>query len=106
MDDVVRLIRDGDAKAIAAMDEALSWLAIGLATLINGLNPEAVFLIGRFLEAGDDVTTRLTDLTRARALPVSMQGCRILRGRGTRDLGAVGAAIERLFAARGPVIGD
>jgi N-acetylglucosamine repressor len=105
MDDVIRSAGQGDVKVRAVVDAALGWLAVGLAALINGLNPEAVFLTGRILDAGENVLSRLEELTRRRALPVSMQGCRLMRGRGTRDQGAIGAAIERLIAARGPVIG-
>jgi hypothetical protein len=37
---------------------------------------------------------------------MSMQDCRLLRAQGKKDQGAVGAAIERLVAAHGPLLGS
>lgn len=105
MAEVVERARAGDRKLRAALESTLPWLALGLATLINGLNPEAVFLHGSIFDLGDEVLTRLRELTAARALPMSMQGCRLLLAQGNKDQGAVGAAIERLVAAHGPLLG-
>jgi len=104
--EVVAKARDGDKKLRAILDDTLPWLALGLASLINGLNPEAVFLHSSMLDLDDGVLQRLTELTRERALPVSMAGCQLLRAQGCKDQGAVGAAIERLVAARGPLLGS
>lgn len=105
MAEVVERARGGDKKLRAVLEGTLPWLALGLASLINGLNPEAVFLHGSIFDLGDDILARLSDLTAARALPMSMQGCRLLRAHGNKDQGAVGAAIERLVAAHGPLLG-
>jgi predicted NBD/HSP70 family sugar kinase len=105
MAEVVARAREGDKRLHAILDSTLPWLALGLASLINGLNPEAVFLHGSLFDFGDDVLARLTELTAGRALPMSMQGCRLLRAQGNKDQGAVGAAIERLVAAHGPLLG-
>ncbi|MBY0522584.1 MAG: ROK family protein [Gemmataceae bacterium] len=103
--EAVQQARDGDSRLLAIFDDTLPWLAIGLASLINGLNPEAVFLHSPMLDLGGDVLERLEELTRARALPTSMDGCRFVRAQGCKDQGAVGAAIERLVSARGPLLG-
>jgi N-acetylglucosamine repressor len=105
MAEVAERARDGDRRVRAVIHATLPWLAIGLAALVNGLNPEAVFLHSRLLEQDDDVLDRLTELLAARALKASVEGCRLLRAQGNKDQGAVGAAIERLVAARGPLLG-
>jgi N-acetylglucosamine repressor len=105
MSEVVTRAREGDKRLRAVLESTLPWLALGLATLINGLNPEAVFLHGSIFDLGDEVLGRLTELTAARALSMSMQDCRLLRAQGNKDQGAVGAAIERLVAAHGPLLG-
>ena len=102
--EAIQRTRDGDRHLGKLLDETLSWLALGLATLVNGFNPEAVFLHTPLLTIGDHVLPRLTELTRARALKVSMQKCRLLKARGCKEQGAVGAAIERLVAAHGPIL--
>jgi N-acetylglucosamine repressor len=105
MAEVVARARAGDQELRAILERTLAWLALGLATLINGLNPEAVFLHGSIFDLDADLLGRLTEWTAGRALPMSMQGCRLLRAQGNKDQGAVGAAIERLVAAHGPLLG-
>ena len=45
------------------VEETLPWLAIGLATLINGFNPEAIFIHGPLAELDGVMLGKLTDLT-------------------------------------------
>lgn len=102
--EAIRHTRDGDPRLQELLDRTLSWLGLGVATLINGFNPEAVFLHTPLLAAGNGVLERLTERAQARALRVSMQKCRLFEAQGCKEQGAVGAAIERLVAARGPIL--
>ena len=104
--DVAELLRNGEPRVAAALDEALQWLAVAVGALINGLNPEAVVLCGTLFTLGDEVLPRLEELTRDAALPVSLEGCRLVVGQSEKDLGAVAAAIDQLLSARGPVLND
>lgn len=104
--EAIQRTRDGDRPFRELLDDTLSWLALGVATLVNGFNPEAVFLHSPLLTIGDEVLTRLTELTRGRALRMAMQKCQLLPAWGCKEQGAIGAAIERLVAAHGPVLGN
>jgi glucokinase len=46
--------RDGDADALAVVDEFGRWVAIGLVSLANALDPES-FVLGGGLAAGADL---------------------------------------------------
>jgi len=46
MDSVLRDARAGDSTALAALEHVARWLGLGLAGLVNLLNPEVVVLGG------------------------------------------------------------
>jgi N-acetylglucosamine repressor len=100
--EVIAGVKAGEPALGQAIEETLPWLAIGLATLINGFNPEAVFIHGPLAELDGVMLGRLTELTKRRALPASMQHCRLEWAQGTKEQGAVAAAIERLMS--GPLL--
>jgi len=102
--EVIQGARAGQAAMRQVVEETLPWLAIGLATLINGFNPEAVFIHGPLAELDGVMLGQLTELTRRRALPASMQHCRLEWARGSKEQGAIVAAIDRLIGS-GPALG-
>lgn len=52
-EDVTRLARDGDEAALSVLEEAGTWLGIGLAGFVNVFNPEVVAIGGGVVAAGD-----------------------------------------------------
>jgi glucokinase len=50
---VTAAAQEGDAGAIAVMDELGWWVALGIANLVNLLDPEVVVIGGGLVEAGD-----------------------------------------------------
>lgn len=101
--EVVSGARAGDPRTLQIVQDTLPWLAIGLATLINGFNPEAVFIHGPLAELDGVMLGKLTELTKQRALPASMQNCRLEWAKGSKEQGAVAAAIDRLLG-KGPLL--
>ena len=52
-EDVTELAREGDKVALSVLDEAGTWLGVGLAGFINVFNPEVVAVGGGVMEAGE-----------------------------------------------------
>ncbi len=69
-DHILRLTEQGDAKAGEVLDRTARYLGAGLATLITGLSPDVVVLIGEVTRAWDRVGRIINDVVKAR-LPVN-----------------------------------
>ena len=54
----------------------------------------------RFLDAAPELSGRLLELTRRRALGPSLADCEIIRAQGNKRLGAVAGIIHRLTTGR------
>lgn len=55
---VTAAAREGDADALAVLDELAEWIAVGLANLVNILDPELVVIGGGLVGAADLVLPR------------------------------------------------
>lgn len=87
-----------------AVDQTLSFVAIGLATVVNVFNPEAVFVHGRVFQLNTDMMEGLRSKVRARALRPSYDELRIDLAHGDKLHGAVAGLLNNLFAAIGPTL--
>jgi predicted NBD/HSP70 family sugar kinase len=101
---VVRLLEAaavGEPEALAGLAHVGDWLGIGLAGLINTLNPSLVVLGGLFEPIHPFVATRLTDVLERRALPASRELVTIVPSTLGVDgplLGAAEHAFEPMLA--------
>lgn len=110
---VVRAARAGDSLALHVLDEAARHLGIGIATIVNLLNPSVVILGGELMEAEDLILARIEAQVRARSLKVSGAALRLVSSSFPEDAALIGAAttvFEALFtnvlqhrAVAGPV---
>jgi glucokinase len=82
----------GDAFAERVVNETARILGVGVANLINLLNPEAVVLMGGVTRAGEHLLAPLRAEVRARAFRVAADACRIVPGELVETAGVVGAA--------------
>jgi N-acetylglucosamine repressor len=94
--EVVRLVRSGEIGPADDINDAVRYLSIGLAAVINLFNPATLFIHGRFLDADDALFPRLLDETSRRALRPSFADCRIVRAGGSKRQGAVAGVIQSL----------
>jgi len=96
MDDaaaVVSAARAGEPRALAALDRAARFTAMGIANLISAFNPEAVVLGGGLMVgAGDLLLDRIRAEVPRWAQPIAVSGCRIELTRLGADAGLLGAA--------------
>src|SRR6185436_11501010 len=51
--ELIARARSGDAKAVNALEESARFLGLGLATLVNAINPDCIYLSGEITTAWD-----------------------------------------------------
>ena len=74
IEDLVKLARGGDGKALAALHLTARYLGLGLASIINAVDPSQIYLGGEITEAWDLIEMQVRDGIKERTL--------------TRELGA------------------
>ncbi len=82
----------GDGYASEVMTETAKFLGVGVANLINGLNPDAVVIAGGVTRAGEHLFAPLTKEVRRRAFRSAVEACRILPAALPETAGVIGAA--------------
>lgn len=90
---VVQAARAGDRDALAVLDRAMRYTAMGIANLISVLNPEAVVLGGGLVQGAGDLMLEPIRLEVLRwAQPIAASKCRIELTQLGEDAGLFGAA--------------
>ncbi|MET9882633.1 ROK family protein [Streptomyces sp. NPDC006430] len=90
--EVAAVARGGDRLAQQAFAEAGAWLGVGVAALVNLLNPQVVVVGGGMAAAWDLFGAVLEDTARRRAMPLPARAVRIVPGTLGRAAGVIGAA--------------
>lgn len=67
-DDVLRLATQGDPKALEAIDKMAHYLGIGIATLVTGLAPDVILVIGEITRLWSQVGPIITKTVAERSL--------------------------------------
>lgn len=101
VNEVVAAARAGEPRALAAIDHVGTWLGIGLAGLVNVLNPSLVVLGGLFERIHPLVAGRLNEVLTERALPASRELVSVVPaslGFDAPILGAAELALEPFLA--------
>ncbi len=94
----------GEAEAAAIIASAGRYLGIGLASLINVFNPQAIVLGGGLTNMGDAILGPAVETARTRSFAQSFVDVRIVEGElGERvaALGAIAVARKRIAQERG-----
>lgn len=92
-------IGQGDAFAASVMRETATWLGVGIASLINLLNPEKVVLAGGMAAAGEVLFQPLRETVETQCFEVPFKRASIIRsglGSDSGVIGAAGCALARL----------
>jgi N-acetylglucosamine repressor len=66
--DLIARARGGDSKAMAALQSTARFMGLGLATVVNTINPESIYLDGEITTAWDLIDATVTIALRERAL--------------------------------------
>jgi predicted NBD/HSP70 family sugar kinase len=97
---LVELARNGDPRAVAAIDRMAHFLGSGLSFIITALAPEVITVVGEVTGLWDRVGPIVNDVVARRALPQA--GTRIIPTDPTarpRLRGAVALVVQQYFAA-------
>jgi glucokinase len=89
---VTDLAHDGDAAAIEALAAIGRWLGVGIANLVNMLNPDVVVIGGGVIAAGELLLAPARAVVAERALSPSKEHVRIVPARFGAESGMLGAA--------------
>ena len=82
----------GDALALEVVHDTAKYLGVGVANLINILNPEIVVICGGVTQAGERLFTPLRREVTRRAFKPAVEGWRIVPGELPGTAGGVWAA--------------
>jgi glucokinase len=93
---VTDLAHDGDAASIDAIAQIGRWLGVGIANLVNMLNPDVVVVGGGVIGAGELLLEPARTVVAERALSPSKEHVRILPARFGAESGMLGAAAMAL----------
>lgn len=93
----------GDSYAHEVMKETAKFLGVGVANLVNSLNPDAVVIAGGVTRAGDHLFLPLIKEVRRRAFRSAVDACRILPAALPETAGVIGAAAVFKKATYGSV---
>ncbi len=78
VDDLVARARGGDGKALAALQSTAYYLGLGLAGLVNGLDPARIYLSGEVMGAWDLIEATFRQAMASRALAPAGSGVDIV----------------------------
>lgn len=82
----------GDEFALGLVDYEVEYVSMGLANLLNILNPELVVIGGGVALAGDILFNGVRDKLKTKAMKVCMEDVKIVPAKLGNDAGVVGAA--------------
>ena len=96
--------QQGEAEATALIESAGRYLGIGLASLINVFNPQAIVIGGGLVNMGETILGPAVETARTRSFAQSFTDVRIVEGELGERAGALGAiAVARNRAAEGAI---
>ena len=82
----------GDEYSEGVMTETAKILGVGIANIVNLLNPDVIVIVGGVTRAGDQLFGPLRAEVRRRAFEASVSACEILPGALPETAGVIGAA--------------
>ncbi len=82
----------GDKLSLEILREAGRYLGIGLATVMNILNPEMIVLGGGVMKAGANIWKPMIASAKKEAWPIAFKACRVIKTKLGTHVGNLGAA--------------
>ena len=95
-----RAAQEGQAEAIELVRQHATHFGVGLATIINALNPQRIIIWGDSMNGGDLFLETVRTVVKQRALGRPREMCSIVFSPFVQDVGVIGAAslvIDALF---------
>ena len=95
--DVFAAARDGDERALAAVEQVADFLGIGLANVVTIVGPERIVVGGGIADAGELILKPISDSVKSRVTLVPTDRIEVVPARFGKYAGAVGAALAGLL---------
>ncbi|MDO4588652.1 MAG: ROK family protein [Fusobacterium sp.] len=89
--DIFDAAREGDAFSLELVDYEAEYLALGVANILNIINPEVVILGGGVALAGDILLNPMREKLNKYALPITLEDLKIVQGVLGNEAGIKGA---------------
>ena len=90
---VTELAHDGDAAAVAVLEQVGRVLGAGITSLVNAFDPEVVVVGGGVMAAGELLLAPAREVVAQRALPPARDSVRIVPAHFADEAGMLGAAL-------------
>ncbi len=90
--DVVELVRSGDAAAARVVRQAGRDIGEVVATVVNVMNPSAIVIGGALADAGESLIAGIREVVYNRSLPLATEHLTITTSRAGERAGVIGAA--------------
>lgn len=101
-EDVVDLVKAGNAAAIAATRQAGREVGEVIATMVNMLNPSIIVLGGSIARAGEHLLAGVREVVYKRSIPLATQDLQIVQTQAGETAGVLGAAVMVIQQALSP----
>jgi glucokinase len=95
---VAQAADQGDVEATNILDEAMTYLGIGMANLVNLFNPELIVIGGGLTNMGERLFGPVRSIIDQRAFPASAQAVRVAPAELGDDVGVLGAAAVAMLS--------
>ncbi len=102
--EIVETVTRENLDISSEIDEAIYYLAIGVATVINLYNPRKVIIYGKMFDLSDHVMEKLCDAIKKRTLAPALRNCSIQRSQIIKIQGAIAGISSNLLESTGPQI--
>ncbi|MGC8739297.1 MAG: ROK family protein [Candidatus Hydrogenedens sp.] len=89
---IFQAVEKGDALAREVFHETAVWLGLGIASIVNMLNPERVILCGGMISAGNVLFNPVRETVMKNAFEVPAKRCEIVPAGLGEDSGVIGCA--------------
>ncbi|MBU0493672.1 MAG: ROK family protein [Chloroflexi bacterium] len=97
---VAQAAAEGDVEAQEIIDEAMMYLGLGMANLVNLINPEMMVIGGGLANMGDVLLDPVRRTIHRRAFRTAADAVRVVRAELGDNVGALGAAAVAMAAVK------
>ncbi|MFC3298140.1 ROK family protein [Arthrobacter agilis] len=104
--DVIDLVRSGDARALQAIRQAGRDIGDVVAMCINLINPSVVVIGGSLAQAGEHLLAGIREVVYTRSLPLATEHLRIAPSVSGQNAGVTGAAVLAISHVLSPAAID
>lgn len=94
--EILEMAQAGNKQVLFELENMCTYLAIGIAHVINIINPGTFYVYGRVFQAHPDLLDTLVEKTRMYTLEPSFSACKFLQARGRVMEGAIASVINYL----------